>query len=125
MATTKKPNVSTTAEGDDEVADVSRQELAGAANAGAAEKSAKGGPKGAFKGEQDPKKHPDWTTFRTDVENTAAGDLNQDPREPYPTGNPPDPAQEFAQIWGFKPGEGGKGGIAGAKDTPNPKAKGD
>jgi len=37
------------------------------------------------------------------VENTAAGDLNMDPREPYPTGNPPDPREEFYRVHGYYP----------------------
>jgi len=39
--------------------------------------------------------------FRARVENTAAGDLNQDPREPYPTGNPPDPRESFFRMNGY------------------------
>ena len=118
-------NVSTTAEGNDDLADASKTEMDQAASTGAADKPSPAQPVAsyAFKGVQDTTKHPDWTTFRSDVENTAAGDLNQDPREPYPTGNPPDPKDEFAKIWGFRPGEGGKGGIAGAKDTPKPNPK--
>lgn len=41
--------------------------------------------------------------FRSRVENTAAGDLNQDPREPYPTGNPPDPRESFFRMNGYYP----------------------
>ena len=70
-----------------------------------------------------PGEHVPAKDFRFRVENTAAGDLNMDPREPYPTGNPPDPREAFYMINGFFPGEGGPGGIAGARDTrgPNPK----
>ena len=39
--------------------------------------------------------HLPGATFGSRIENTAAGDLNQDPREPYPTGNPPDPKENF------------------------------
>jgi hypothetical protein len=65
--------------------------------------------------------HPTGSDYRFRVENTAAGDLNQDPREPYPTGSPPDPREEFFKINGFYPGEGGTGGIAGVKKTSSPK----
>ena len=125
---TKKKDVSTTEDGEDDVADVSKSELADVdAKRASGNRSRKGKTAAeddayAFKGVQDPTEHPDWTSFRTDVENTAAGDLNQDPREPYPTGNPPDPEQVYAQINGFLPGQGGPGGIAGARDTPNPRA---
>jgi hypothetical protein len=57
-------------------------ELDKAANRGADTK-----PRPLTKGE-----HPS-ADFRSRVENTPAGDLNMDPREPYPTGNPPDPEE--------------------------------
>ena len=41
--------------------------------------------------------------FRTRVENTAAGDLNWDPRKPYPKGNAPDPRESFYRIHGYYP----------------------
>ena len=117
---------STTAEGEDDLADATPEEMSAGASTGAQDKlrrdpTTKGSYR--FKGEQDPMKHPNWATFRQDVENTAAGDLNWPPREPYPTGNPPDPEDEYAKINGFRPGEGGVGGIAGAKDTPKPNPK--
>jgi hypothetical protein len=43
--------------------------------------------------------------FREAVENTPAGDLDQDPREPYPTGNPPDPKEAFHRMHGHYPKE--------------------
>ena len=41
--------------------------------------------------------------FRSRVENTAAGDLNWDPRKPYPKGNAPDPRESFYRIHGYYP----------------------
>ena len=119
----KSPNKSTTAEGEDDLADVSKAELnkvdADRSSGSKGPKSAKP-DKAAFKGTQDPTKHPDWTTFRRDVENTAAGDLNMDPREPYPTGNPPDPEAEFVKIHGRRPGPNNEPKIAGVRDEPKP-----
>ena len=70
-----------------------------------------------------PGEHVPAKDYRFRVENTAAGDLNMDPREPYPTGNPPDPKEEFFHIHGHYPGEGGTGGIAGVKKTDKPNAE--
>ena len=53
----------------------------------------------------EPGEHLPGQDFRTRVENTAAGDLNQDPREPYPTGNPPDPKEAFHRMHGHYPDE--------------------
>jgi len=122
----KKPNTSTTADGDDETADVSPEELKGAANQGAAAKHKLTPMQKAMEPDRtDPKpgEHVPAKDYRFRVENTAAGDLNMDPREPYETGNPPDPREEFFHIHGHYPGEGGTGGIAGVKETakPNPK----
>ena len=69
-------------------ADVAPGDLDYAANAGADEKE-KGKPTKKLKAGE----HLPGPDFRQRVENTAAGDLNQDPREPYPTGNPPDPKE--------------------------------
>ena len=38
----------------------------------------------------------------------AATDMNMDPREPYPTGSPPDPREAFRRIHGHYPDEGGE-----------------
>lgn len=94
---------------DDQTADVSPRELATAANAGAdfkrlQEESAMSAEANApdrsplAEGEHLPGKD-----FRTKVENTAAGDLNMDPRQPYPTGNPPDPREAFHRMHGYYP----------------------
>jgi hypothetical protein len=106
----KKPNTSTTADGDDETADVSTEELKGAANAGAADKTRSKNVQAqakAMEPDRTPLKEGEHLPgdFRFRVENTAAGDLNMDPREPYPTGNPPDPKEEFYRINGHYPGE--------------------
>lgn len=45
--------------------------------------------------------------FREAVANQPAGDLNMDPREPYPTGSPPEPKETFHHIHGHYPDEGG------------------
>ena len=46
--------------------------------------------------------------FRFKVENTKAGDLGKviGPRDPYPKDNPPDPADEFERIHGYRQGSG-------------------
>jgi len=43
--------------------------------------------------------------FRAEVANQPAGDLNMDPRQPYPTGNPPEPKETFHHIHGHYPDE--------------------
>lgn len=96
------PNTSTAAEGEDDLADATAGEMEQGAGVGP------GAPEPAsaeFKGEQDPSVHPDNTTFRSDVENTGAGDLGKyiAPHEPYPTGNPPSPEDEYAKIHGRRP----------------------
>ena len=74
--------------------DLDPRELDKAANAGAAEKAVP-----LKSGEHLP------GDFRSRVENTAAGDLNQDPREPYPVGSPPDPRETFHRIHGHYPAD--------------------
>lgn len=111
---------------DDTTADIRPDDLNEAANRGAATKTQVDVMKKAMEPDRtDPKpgEHVPARDYRFRVENTAAGDLNMDPREPYPTGNPPDPKEAFYDINGFYPGEGGTGGIAGVKETnkPNPK----
>jgi hypothetical protein len=93
---------------DDEAssANVSEEDLSTAANAGAAELAQRSQEMAAAM-------EPDRTPigegealpgdFRFRVENTAAGDLNMDPREPYPTGNPPDPREAYYRIHGRYP----------------------
>ena len=70
----------------------------------------------------EPGEHVPAKDARFRVENTAAGDLGLTigPRDPYPTGNPRDPREEFYDINGFYAGEGGTGGIAGVKKTDKP-----
>jgi hypothetical protein len=119
----KKANVSTTEEGEDDVADVTKSELKKVD----ADRQSGNKPTASsyrFKGVQDWREHPDWTTFRTDVENTAAGDLNWPPKEPYPTGNPPTPESQYAQIHGRLPGDDNTPKVKGARDEPKPQ-KGD
>lgn len=124
---TKKAHTSTTEDGKDDVADVSPRELSKAASQGAAAKTDDVMKKAMEPDRTDPKpgEHVTAQDARFRVENTAAGDLGQTigPRDPYPTGNPPDPREEFYNINGFYPGEGGTGGIAGVKktDKPNPR----
>src|SRR6476661_727347 len=94
--------------------DIDPRELDQSANAGAAEKGqAKGHDKDKARGEAkghgkaeakaQPLKEGEHLPgdFRARVENTAAGDLNQDPRTPYPTGNPPDPRESFFRMNGY------------------------
>lgn len=102
---TTKKNTSTTADGDDEKADVSTKELEDAGNAGAQAKTAPKAAAGAKTAA-----HLPAEDFRAAVVNEPAGDLNMDPREPYPTGNPPDPKEAFHRIHGHYPGEPGKKG---------------
>ena len=107
---------------------VSEEDLATSANQGAAEVAKRSQVmRDAMEPDRtnpEPGEHVPAKDFRTRVENTAAGDLGLTigPRDPYPTGNPPDPREEFYNINGFYPGEGGTGGIAGVKETdkPNP-----
>lgn len=92
-------NVSTGEEGEDDLADVTGSELEGAASTG-------GTPPPQPEVEPlEAGEHLPGEDFRARVENTAAGDLDQDPREPYPTGNPPDPRESFHRINGFYPPE--------------------
>lgn len=90
---------------DDKTAPVTKGELDKAANRGAETKKRPGEPnrKPLKEGE-----HP-GADFRSRVENSPAGDLNMDPREPYPTGNPPDPEQEHFRNHGGGPGPNVKG----------------
>jgi hypothetical protein len=97
-----KANTSTTAEGEDDLADVDPGELDHAANAGAQTKKA---PKAKTRKENSP--HIPAEDFRAAVANQPAGDLNMDPREPYPTGNPPDHRETFHRIHGHYPDEAG------------------
>lgn len=95
--------------------DIDPRELDQAANAGAESKGqAKGHDKDKAQGEakghdKQPKVQPLKEgehlpgDFRARVENTAAGDLNQDPREPYPTGSPPDQRESFFRMNGYYP----------------------
>lgn len=87
--------------------DIDPDDLDQAANAGADEK-----PAPLQEGE-----HLPGDDFRAAVENTAAGDLDQDPREPYATGNPPDPRESFHRIWGFYPPDEGGGEQANQMDA--------
>jgi len=84
---------------DDETADVAPGDLDKAANAGAAVKNVEPLPEG---------EHLPGPDFRQAVENTAAGDLDMDPREPYPTGNPPDPRETYHRIHGYYPDDEGE-----------------
>jgi hypothetical protein len=52
-----------------------------------------------------PGEHLPGADFRFKVQGTFAGDLNQDPRTPYATGNPPDPREEYYRINGFYPAD--------------------
>lgn len=79
--------------------DVAPGELDKAANAGAAAKT----PVEPLA----PGEHLPGEDFRAAVENTAAGDLDMDPREPYPTGNPPDPRETYYRIHGQYPSDEG------------------
>jgi hypothetical protein len=96
--------------------DIDPRELDKAGNAGAGEKApgqAKGHDKDKAQGEAkghdkaeakvQPLKEGEHLPgdFRARVENTAAGDLNQDPRTPYPVGNPPDPRESFFRMNGY------------------------
>ena len=115
---------------DDEAttSNVSEEDLTTAANTGAADIARQSDVmREAMEPDRtDPKpgEHVPAKDARFRVENTAAGDLGLTigPRDPYPTGNPPDPREEFYNINGFYPGEGGTGGMAGVKETdkPNP-----
>lgn len=105
---------------DDQGSDLDPKELDTAANAGAASKQAKADAKtmAANAPNREPLKegeHLPGADFRTKIENTAAGDLDMDPREPYPTGNPPDPKESFYRMYGYYPEEGDDA------DTPNPR----
>ena len=108
---------------------VSEEDLATAANTGASDIARQSDVmRKAMEPDRtnpEPGEHVPAKDFRTQVENTAAGDLGLTigPRDPYPTGNPPDPKEAFYDINGFYPGEGGTGGIAGVKktDKPNPE----
>ena len=93
------------------------KDLDDAANAGAeakghdkdkAQGKAKGHDKAETKDPNAPNREPlqpgthlPGADFRTQVENTAAGDLNWDPKAPYPVGDPPDPREEFHRIHGY------------------------
>lgn len=79
---------------EDELSDTSPKQLNRGANAGAGE-------------------HFKAASFRKDIHQEGAGDLDMDPRQPYPTGNPPDPREEFFMINGYYPGEGGATGQGG------------
>jgi hypothetical protein len=80
---------------DDPTADASKADLDKAANIGA-----------------DPK-NPASEAISAE----GAGDLDQDPREPYPTGNPPDPRETYHSIHGVYPPDededGGSPNVAG------------
>lgn len=78
------------------------EDFDGAANAGAEEKAPAPEPDRTPLEEGEHLPGPD---YRYRVENTAAGDLNMDPREPYPTGNPPDPRESYYRINGHYPDE--------------------
>jgi hypothetical protein len=88
--------------------DVSTDELATAGNAGAEAKSGND-PNAPNRTPLQQGQHLPGKDFRTQVENTAAGDLNMDPREPYPTGNPPDPRESFHRMHGYYKEEEGDG----------------
>ena len=127
-ATPDKTPGDLTKDDDATTSNVSEEDLATAANTGAADIARQSDVmREAMEPDRtnpQPGEHVPAKDFRFRVENTAAGDLNMDPREPYPTGNPPDPREEYYNINGFYPGEGGTGGIAGVKktDKPNPEA---
>ena len=103
MATQKK-NTSTTKDGDDEVADVSPKELAKAASAGAAEKATPQNPKTEVRPEKRGE-HVPSPNFREAVHQSPITRVDEDlgigVRDPYPTGNPPDPAEAFKRIHGY------------------------
>jgi hypothetical protein len=86
---------------DDKTADASVGDLNEAANVGADTKNrrAKNNPHEPNRAPLKEGEHP-GKDFRFSVENTPAGDLNQDPRTPYPTGNPPDPYEVLREVRG-------------------------
>jgi len=89
----KSRDISTTADGEDDLADVTPQELEGTpANAA----------------------HTSSATFRQDVHQQPVTRVDEDlgigPRDPYPTGNPPDQREIFHSIHGSYPED---------KDAPN------
>jgi hypothetical protein len=125
-ATPDKTPGDLTEDDDATTSNVSEEDLATAANTGAADIARQSDVmREAMEPDRthpEPGEHVPAKDYRTRVENTAAGDLGLTigPRDPYPTGNPPDPREEYYNINGFYPGEGGTGGIAGVKKTNNP-----
>jgi len=80
----KSRDISTTADGEDDLADVTPQELEGTpANAA----------------------HTSSETFRQDVHQQPVVRVDEDlgigPRDPYPTGSPPDEKEIFHSIHGY------------------------
>jgi hypothetical protein len=102
---TKKKNTSTTADGNDEKADVSKAELKKAANAGAAEKT-KQNPKTEVKAEKRGE-HVPHQNFREAVHQSPVTLVDEDlgigPRDPYPTGNPRPQEDIEAEVRGVVP----------------------
>lgn len=99
-------NTSTTADGDDEVSDVSKSELDKAANAGAAQKATPQNPKTKVKAETRGE-HVPAENFREAVHQSPVTRVEEDlgigVRDPYPTGNPPDPREAFHRVHGYYP----------------------
>jgi hypothetical protein len=89
--------------------DVSEEDLATAANQGAGEIARQSDVmRKAMEPNRtnpEPGEHVAASDYRTRVENTAAGDLGLTigPRDPYPTGNPPDPREAYYQVRGYYP----------------------
>jgi len=98
---------------DDQTSDIDPKELDRAGNRGAGSKGGERGERQQAKANEPSRKplkegeHLPGADFRTRVENTAAGDLDWPPREPYPKGNPPDHRESFHRIHGYYPPEEG------------------
>lgn len=105
MTTKHKSDTSTTAEGEDDLADVTKQELAAGANAGAEEKL---GPQDPLPPPVEPEvrgEHVKSADMRQAVHQSAVTRIEEDlgigVRDPYPTGNPPDQREIFHSIHGW------------------------
>lgn len=101
-------DTSTSAEGDDDTADATVGELADAANVGAADKATPQNPKTEITPEVRGE-HVAAQNFREAVHQSPVTRVEEDlgigVRDPYPTGNPPDPREAHYLVHGFYPKE--------------------
>ena len=119
-------DTSTTPEGEDDLADATQAELAGAAGTGAEEKMTPQDPAPSPVEPEVRGEHVKSADFRLAVHQSPVTRVDEDlgigVRDPYPTGNPPDQREIYHSIHGvYKEDSDDRSGTA-ADAGPNPQA---